>query len=88
MLSREERFMEAFMMGLRLREGVELKHLSVQGGQDWHAFIDMERLQIVQNEGWVLLDDDKMRLSREGMLRLNALIPYILKAESFVGQAA
>ncbi|MCB1721862.1 MAG: coproporphyrinogen III oxidase [Rhodospirillales bacterium] len=87
-LSHEDRFMEALMMGLRLREGAVLEHLSAQGGRSWREFMDMERLQIVQDEGWVFLDDDKMRLSREGLLRLNALVPYILKAEPFVGQVA
>ena len=69
------------MMGLRLRDGVKLEHLSAQGGQDWLGFIDESHLQTAQDEGWIITDDEFMRLSREGMLRLNALVPYILKAQ-------
>lgn len=78
----DECFLEALMMGLRLREGVELAHLSEQGGQDWEAYIDTAKFKITKNEGWLACDDQRMVLSREGMLRLNALVPYILKAQA------
>ena len=81
-LSGEDRFLEALMMGLRLREGVSLKHLNAQVGQDWRSYIDADHLRIAQDEGWIVLDDEHMRLSREGMLRLNALVPYILKVKA------
>ncbi|MCB9983329.1 MAG: coproporphyrinogen III oxidase [Rhodospirillales bacterium] len=93
-LSSEDRFMEALMMGLRLREGVRFDHLSAQGGCDWRRYIDEGHLQIAIDEGWIIMDKGAMRLSREGTLRLNALIPYILKlkadsrAHSSVQQAA
>ncbi len=87
-LSHDDQFNEALMMGLRLHEGVRLEHLSAQGGQDWQNYMDPERLQIIQDQGWLCLNDERMILSREGMLRLNALIPYILKAQSPAGKAA
>ena len=80
-LSGEDRFLEALMMGLRLRGGVALDHLSEQGGQNWADYIDGAHLKIAEDEGWISLDEQTLRLSREGMLRLNALVPYILKAQ-------
>lgn len=80
-LSGEDRFMEALMMGLRLRDGVRFDHLNAQGECDWQSFVDEARLQVAIDEGWIIMGKDAMRLSREGTLRLNALIPYILKAE-------
>lgn len=78
-LSGEERFLESLMMGLRLREGVSLRHLSGQGGQAWQRFIDMKRLQTARDEGWIVETDERLRLTPEGTLRLNALVPYLLK---------
>ncbi len=86
-LSHEDRFTEALMMGVRLHEGVRLDHLSAQGGQDWQSYIDAERLRIVQDQGWLEVRKDVLRLTREGMLRLNALIPYILKDQFPEAQA-
>jgi oxygen-independent coproporphyrinogen-3 oxidase len=82
-LSHEERFCEALMMGLRLYEGVALDHLQAQsGGRDWREYIDAARIETARGEGWLDIRDGRMVLSREGMLRLNALIPYILKDPS------
>lgn len=76
-----ERFTEALMMGLRLRGGVALAHLAAQGGGNWMEHVDMERLRIVREQGWLDYDGERMWLNVEGVLRLNALIPYILKAQ-------
>lgn len=76
----QERFLEALMMGLRLKKGVAVDHLSREGGRDWMSFIDYEKFSVAQNEGWIKSDEGFLSLTREGTLRLNALIPYILKA--------
>lgn len=75
-----ERFTEALMMGLRLREGVSLAHLEEQGGGNWIGYIDEDRLRSVCEQGWLDCGHGRMRLNTEGRLRLNALISYILKA--------
>ena len=81
-LSGEERFLEALMMGLRLQEGVALDHLVAQGGDDWRGFMDLSRLQTAKDEGWIVEDKTNLKLTAEGTLRLNALVPYILKDRS------
>ncbi|MCC6597687.1 MAG: coproporphyrinogen III oxidase [Alphaproteobacteria bacterium] len=81
-LPAEERFTEALMMGLRLRGGVTLAHLDAQAsGGKWRDYVDEERLSRVRAQGWLDYDSERLWLSVEGMLRLNALIPYILKAQ-------
>ncbi len=68
MLDTKDVYAEKLMMGLRLREGVET---DLEG-------IDETRLQQATQQGWCFYQDGVLRLSREGMLRLNALIPYLL----------
>lgn len=86
-LSGEERFLEALMMGLRLQEGVALEHLTAQGGSDWRGFMDLPRLQTAKDEGWIVESETHLKLTAEGTLRLNALVPYILKGRPDQAQA-
>ncbi|MCB1532653.1 MAG: coproporphyrinogen III oxidase [Alphaproteobacteria bacterium] len=80
-LSHYDRFMEALMMGLRLRAGVRWEDLdrAAGHGESAQVFLDHAKLQTVQDQGWALCDDDGIALTQEGRLRLNALLPYILK---------
>ena len=78
-LSNSDKFTEALMMGLRLHEGISLDHLSAQADDDWCNLLDMKKVGIARDEGWLKYDDRRMCLSQEGMLRLNSLVPYILK---------
>lgn len=73
-----ERFGESLLMGLRLREGVDVIALCQAAGVVFGDVIDQSRLDKVCAEGWAVFDGTYMQLSREGWLRLNALLPYIL----------
>ncbi len=77
-LSPDERFLEALMMGLRLREGVALQALEREGQCVWDEKLDRSRIEELQKQGWLSLDEERLILEREGLLRLNAVIPYIL----------
>jgi oxygen-independent coproporphyrinogen-3 oxidase len=74
-----ERALEALMMGLRLREGLALAKLEQAFGAGWRGFLDEEKLQTARGEGWLEMSDDHIRLTLEGTLRLNALVPFIVK---------
>jgi putative oxygen-independent coproporphyrinogen III oxidase len=76
-LSESDRFFEALMMGLRLKGGVEIACLEEQGGAPWHSFMHADHLERARAQGWIEYDERRLVLSVEGMLRLNALIPYI-----------
>ena len=78
-LTSEDRFYEALMMGLRLRNGVSVKQCEALSGLKFDDMMDAAHLQAAYDEGWLVMDGDILKATREGMLRLNALIPYILK---------
>ncbi len=71
-LSKEDMAFENIMMGLRLRDGISVKHCK--------GFLDTEKLADICAQDWAQLEGDNLRLTREGLLRLNAIIPYILKS--------
>lgn len=79
-LNQEDILQEALMMGMRLRDGVSIERCEHLSGLPFSDHVDMDRLDIVIKEGWANREGDVLRLTREGMLRLNALLPYILKA--------
>ncbi|MCK5285254.1 MAG: coproporphyrinogen III oxidase [Alphaproteobacteria bacterium] len=78
-LSSDDRFLEALMMGLRLRKGVSLETLEYEAQCAWDEKLDMCKIKDLQDQGWLNLDDECLMLEREGLLRLNAVIPYILR---------
>jgi oxygen-independent coproporphyrinogen-3 oxidase len=73
-LTPRDEAVEAFMMGIRLRDGIAVP-------LQWGEFIDLARLKSLEAEGWLCYDDDYARLTREGMLRLNAIVRYVMKDE-------
>ena len=77
-VSREQRFTEALMMGLRLREGVRLDHLSAEAGRDWRDGLDEARLQMLLDKGMLSLDQDRLYATAAGRQRLNAVLGYLV----------
>ena len=69
------------MMGLRLEEGVSLQRLEAEGDAPLDRFLDRSKMQDLQGQGWLSVSSEHLRLEREGLLRLNAVIPYILKQD-------
>ena len=74
-----ERFAEALMMGLRLPGGVSVAKLEAEGQCSFDALIDLSRMETAIAQGWMAYDQSHLILTREGMLRLNALLPFLLK---------
>lgn len=74
-LSDEDQALESLMMGLRLREGMDIddKH--------WR-YLDMERVKTLYDQGWLHYSDTHIHLTRDGLIRLNAVLPYILEERS------
>ncbi len=68
-LAAKDSFVEALMMGLRLAEGIAL---------DWRGHLDKTKLETLKDEGWLNYNDEHLQLTRDGLLRLNAVVPYIL----------
>ena len=79
----KDRLIEALMMGLRVRGGVRFDRLREVSGfepdYDLGRYIDFSKAKTLAEEGWLECSDDSMRLTREGWLRMNAILPFILK---------
>ena len=71
-LESSDRAVEAFMMGIRLRDGIAVL-------PEWGEYIDLAKLKSLEGEGWLCYDGDHVRLTREGMLRLNAIVRHVMK---------
>lgn len=78
-LSPEDRFTEALLTGLRLYKGLNLKTLSEKSGYDWQNVLDLQKLRQMEEDQYLTLEGSHLTLSTEGMLRLNALLSYIIK---------
>ncbi len=74
-----ERFIESLMMGLRLKEGVSVEKLEHEGQCALDEILDVAKIEALTIEGWLSHENRTLRLNREGMLRLNAIVPFILK---------
>lgn len=83
----QERFAEALMMGLRLRDGLAVSRLEEEGACMLGDALNLERATLLEDQGWLFRENGMLRLSREGMLRLNAIVPYLLKEEEQQVQA-
>jgi oxygen-independent coproporphyrinogen-3 oxidase len=79
-LSREDELLETLMLGLRLAEGISLKQISQQFGEEIVEKI-LTCLQLYQRQGWIELftkdnpNSERMRLSDpEGFLFSNTIL--------------
>lgn len=78
-LTPEDQFFEGLMMGLRLTGGLDLEDLSARTGTPWRSALEPEKIDTLQTQGWAEINSAHLRLSTEGLLRLNAIVPYILR---------
>jgi len=67
---------EALLMGLRLREGVDLARLAALARRDPVDRIAVARLA---GQGLLALDGDRLRVTRAGMLLLDAILAEIVR---------
>ena len=73
-----DRFTEAMMMGLRLREGVDLDRLSRELGADWQARISPKKINQLCDQGFLSADSGSLKPTPAGMQRLNSILGYLL----------
>lgn len=71
-----DRVTEALMMGLRLQEGVPLSRLQAEGGTD--RPLSTDKINAMTAEGMLTFDDNILRATPAGIVRLNALVAYLL----------
>jgi len=75
-----DQFEEILMGGLRVKEGADLSRAEAETGLAWRDVIDTKRLDVLIDQSWLHLQDERLVPSREGWLRVDSILPFILKA--------
>ncbi len=76
-LAPHDRATEALVMGLRLREGVDLRHVaSLAGGI---APIDWTAVERLAAQGLIVREPDRLRVTEAGALLLDAILPLVVR---------
>lgn len=74
----EARLTEMMMMGLRLYDGVALKDIEAETGQDWRMMLRQDKVQHLIDERMLVLDKTHIKSTAAGAQRLNGLLSYLL----------
>lgn len=75
----QERAREMLLMGLRLSEGISVARFKARAGIALADATDPEILTAAMEAGYVILDADRLRATRVGRLRLDALLGALLR---------
>ncbi|MBT3991240.1 MAG: coproporphyrinogen III oxidase [Rhodospirillaceae bacterium] len=77
-LSAEERRDEIILMSLRLQEGLSSAHFKALTGLNLADQLDPDRLNALENEGFLSFNDNILKATPEGRQRLNAVLAHLL----------
>lgn len=78
LLSQEDRAAEALLMGLRLKEGVDLARIASLSGVSTASLIDYAAAERLSALGLLVLEGDRLKVQEPGMLLLDAILPQIV----------
>ena len=73
-----DRAREMLLMGLRLGEGVDRARFAARTGISLERALDQDTLRTAQDEGYLVEDGAGLRATREGRLRLDALLSVLV----------
>ena len=71
---------EAMLMGLRMREGIDLARVARLGGRAIDQVIDARTEALLTSEGLIARDGDRLRATDRGIPVLNAVLDALLNA--------
>jgi oxygen-independent coproporphyrinogen-3 oxidase len=77
-LAGPDRGVEALLMGLRLREGVDLERIARLSGVAPHALVDERAVTRLQRAQLLVRDGNRLRVTSKGSLLLDAILPEIV----------
>jgi len=77
-LNQTERRDEIILMGLRLIEGISLKHFNLLTGQHLIETVDKNKIKNLSEHGYLSLKKGFLKTTLAGRLRLNAMLSYLL----------
>ncbi|MBL9034220.1 MAG: coproporphyrinogen III oxidase, partial [Rhodospirillaceae bacterium] len=69
---------ELLMMGLRLKEGVQLARIEDEAAKPLAQALDQARLQRLIEGGFLTLTDDRLTATQQGRQRLDAVLAALL----------
>ena len=78
-LAPRERSTEALLMGLRLREGVDLARVARLGETTVAGIVDEAAVSRLEAQGLLARSDDHLRVTEAGMLLLDAILPLVVR---------
>lgn len=78
-LAPHTRATEALLMGLRLREGVDLARIARLGQTDVDSLINWPAAERIEQQGLLVRSGDRLTVTDAGMLLLDAILPEIVR---------
>ena len=81
-LASRERSVEAMLMGLRLREGIDLTRVATLGEAPIELLADMAKIELLSAQGLLAREGMRLRATDAGMPVLNAILGEIVLTES------
>ena len=78
-LTPRDRGREALLMGLRLAEGVDPARIAARSTLPFEQTVDMRMLDALAEEGLLAWRDGRLAATPDGLLRLDALLPALLR---------
>ena len=76
-LAPAERATEALLMGLRLAEGVDLARIAAMAGLAIDTIVDADAIAALP--GLIVRHGDRLTVTPEGMLLLDAILPRVVR---------
>ena len=77
-LSTADRRDEAVMMGLRLQQGITAKNFKTATGLELATAFDPRKVAILREGGFLVLNENTLRVTDEGRLRLDGVLAQLL----------
>lgn len=78
-LAPAERVTEALVMGLRMREGIDLTRVAALGGTTIDQVVDLKAVERLATQGLVAHDGDRLALTPAGMPLLDAVLREVAR---------
>lgn len=78
-LAPHTRATEALLMGLRLREGVDLARIARLGQTSIPELVDLPALSRLADQGLAARDGDRLAVTEAGMILLDAILPIVVR---------
>ncbi|CAN5305295.1 radical SAM family heme chaperone HemW [soil metagenome] len=73
-----DRAKEGLLMGLRLREGIDLGRIAMLGAAPIAMLVDEAAIARLSDQGFIVRSGDHLRVREAGMLLLDAMLPAIV----------